>query len=206
MKKWVFFDVMGVLLTVGDDVRDLLTPYIKNIDNKISGEEIVNEYRKASLGQISCEQFWQNVGLREDYPDIEREYLESEFTLSDNCHDVLKSLSEKYNLGIISNDVSEWSAYHRKKFDLDRYFDVVIISGDVQLRKPDAQIYRQIEKHNIEYKDCVFIDDRVKNLIPARELGFKTIYYNAESGDTPAEFYTVSSFLQLEEACGRLFS
>lgn len=206
MKKWIFFDVMGVLFTVGDDTNDLLVPFVKKYNRQISSEKIVDEYMQTSLGIISSRQFWGNVGLGEFYPSIETEYLESQLNLDEKCLEVLDKLNKKYNLGIISNDVSEWSAFLRKKHNLDKYFKLSIISGDVKLRKPSKEIYELLNKHNIKYEDCIFIDDRIKNLIPAKELGFITIHFNREDTHSLNEFHEIHSFLDIEKMCNDLFN
>lgn len=206
MKKWIFFDVMGVLFIVGDDTNDLLVPFVKKYNKQISSEEIVNEYMQASLGAISSKQFWRDVGLGEFYPSIETEYLESQLILDKNCLEVLKNLNKKYNLGIISNDVSEWSVFLRKKYDLDKYFKLSIISGDVKLRKPNKEIYEIVKNHNIRYADCIFIDDRIKNLIPANELGFTPVHFNREDNYSPNKLYEIKSFLDIENLCNKLFN
>lgn len=205
MKKWIFFDVMGVLFTVGDDTNDLLVPFVQKYNKQIDSEKIVYEYMQASLGTISSQQFWENIGLAEYYPSIEKEYLDSKLTLDKNCANVLKKLNEKYNLGIISNDVSEWSIYLRKKYNLDKYFKLSIISGDVELRKPNKEIYKLVKNYNISYEDCIFVDDRMKNLMPAKELGFMTVYFNRENTDLSDESNEVNSFLDIENKCDRLF-
>lgn len=205
MQNWIFFDVMGVIFVDGDDTNDLLVPFVKKYNEKISNEKIVNEYMKASLGVIPSRQFWERVGLGTFYPSIETEYLESQLTLDEHCIDTLKKLKKKYNLGIISNDVSEWSAFLRKKYDLNTYFDLSIISGDVQLRKPNKNIYELIKNYGIRYQDCVFIDDRPKNLIPACELGFATILFNRNHDISQNEYCEIYSFLEIEKMCVQLF-
>ena len=205
MKKWIFFDAMGVLFIVGDDTNDLLVPFVKRYNKQITSEQIVNEYMQTSLGVISSKQFWENVGLGDLYPDIEIKYLDSQLTLDQDCLDVLKKLKKKYNLGIISNDVSEWSEFLREKYDLNTFFKLSIISGDVNLRKPNKEIYELVGKYNIKYEDCIFIDDRIKNLVPAKDLGFSTIYFNREDNHSLNGFHEIDSFLGVENMCKKLF-
>lgn len=198
MKKWIFFDVMGVIFTVGDDTNDLLVPFVKKHNEQISKEKIVQEYLRASLGEITSKQFWENVGLGTFYPNIEINYLDNQLTLDPTCLVVLKNLEKKYNLGIISNDLSEWSEFLRKKYDLDHFFKLCIISGDVKIRKPNKEIYELIEQHNIKYEDSIFIDDRIKNLVPAKKLGISTIHFNRDNTPSMKDFHEIHSFFDIE--------
>lgn len=44
-------------------------------------------------------------------------------------------------------------------------FDVVVLSYEVGLKKPDMVLYRLVAKRlGVEIEDCVWIDDNVENL------------------------------------------
>lgn len=205
MKKRIFFDVMGVIFTVGDDTNDLLVPFITARNKTITRAEICKEYMRASLGGITSKAFWERVGLGADYPEIELAYLDTCLALDDECIETLNILSKNYELGIISNDVSEWSAYLRDKFSLNRYFKTVIISGDVKQRKPDKHIFEKVKCFGEDYSDCVFIDDRIKNLVPPAELGFKTILFNRNGEQKDTYSPQVIRFSQIPEAVNKFF-
>lgn len=56
-------------------------------------------------------------------------------------------------------------------------FDVTIVSGNVGIRKPDPAIYElALDMLNLPAQACCFIDDLEHNLIPAKELGIRTIH------------------------------
>lgn len=57
--------------------------------------------------------------------------------------------------------------YVREKFQLNQYFDAISISGDIGIKKPDERIFRMtLEKLDVPASDCLYVDDRVKNLKP----------------------------------------
>ncbi len=205
MKKYIFFDAMGVIFTVGDDTNDLLVPFVTGKNKKITPAEICAAYMRASLGEITAMDFWKSVGLGAYYPEIELEYLNDYITLDEECVEALISLGKSYELGIISNDVSAWSAYLRAKFLLNGFFKTVIISGDVKLRKPDKRIFEKVKCAGRDYSDCVFIDDRVKNLIPPSELGFKTLLFNRNGEQNDTYTPQVTRFSQIPDAVNKLF-
>ena len=105
---------MGVIFEVGDDNNDLLVPFVQEC-REISRERINELYYEASLGLISPEQFWRGVGLGADYPDIETEYLDTRLTLDRGFKVAAARLAGRYALGLLSNDIAEWSAYLRRK-------------------------------------------------------------------------------------------
>ena len=49
------------------------------------------------------------------------------------------------------------------------------------MRKPDAEIFRYtLDKLNCSAKDCIFVDNSVKNLLVAEQLGIKSILFNRD--------------------------
>ncbi len=199
--EWVVFDVMGVVFPVGDDTNDLLVPFIWERNAAISREEINRVYLAASRGEIRSAQFWKAVGLGAGYPEIEKAYLDGCLAIDPEFVPVARRLRESFRVGLLSNDLSEWSAYLRTKFGLD-FLDAVTISGDVRCRKPSPEIYRCFcETAGASPERCVFVDDRCKNLAAAAALGFRTIRF--ARGPEESDFVpdaTVASFGEIEAA------
>lgn len=60
----------------------------------------------------------------------------------------------------------------------DGMFDVVVISGDVGMRKPDPEIFHHtLEAIGLTAPECVFVDDLLPNVHAARELGFVSVHH-----------------------------
>jgi HAD superfamily hydrolase (TIGR01509 family) len=202
--KWVVFDVMGVVFTVGDDTNDLLVPFVWERNPGISREAINEIYIRASLGQITARQLWDQVGLGAEYPEVETTYL-GRLSLDPDFLPTVRRLSERFSIGLLSNDLSEWSAAMRARHAMD-FLDVVTISGDVGCRKPGPEIYRRfLADSGARASECLFVDDRCKNLAAARAQGFKTIRFARQPEDS--EFVpdaTIGGFGELEGAIGGL--
>ncbi len=205
--RWIVFDAMGVIFEVPDDTNDLLVPYIQERRATVSSEQINDAYLRASLGQISSQRFWQEVGLGDRYPDIERDYLDTRLTLDPEALPVFRELGRRFSLGILSNDVKEWSAYLRRKHGLDDLIKVAIISGEVGCRKPDARIYEiLLAKTGAAPADCAMVDDRTRNLRAAAGAGMRTVWFAREQdGEGFAPDFEVRSFKELARIAPRLF-
>jgi len=169
-------DAMGVIFKVGDDTNELLVPYVQSLNPSMTREAIVETYIEASLGKISAMVFWSRVGLGKQFPRVEHDYLEDHLVLDQGAVTLAKELSREYGLAILSNDVSEWSVYLRKKYQLMELFDLAIISGDVGLRKPDRMIF---EKALLLIKasagDVALLDDSSRNLQAASNCGIHAL-------------------------------
>lgn len=86
--------------------------------------------------------------------------------------------------------------------------DFSIISGDVKCRKPDILIYQKaIQRMKADPSDCVFIDDRDKNLVPAINQGMNAIRFLREDINTKLDgVLTISNFLELEDRLQDIWS
>lgn len=87
------------------------------------------------------------------------------------------------------------SNFNREKFELARTvfpfldgFDDLIISGDVGVVKPDAEIFELlIRRRKLDPRRVVFVDDSLANIATARQLGFVTIHFTEHRVDLRGE-------------------
>ena len=191
----------GVIIT---DPDGGLTPFINRTFPDLTDEDIYNpHWVKAGTGEISSLDFFRNIGYEGDLNDlskIEKEYLDT-LEIDEFFYEAAPVIKKSYRLALLSNDVSEWSEYLREKFKINHFFDVTVISGDVKIKKPDAEIFRHIlAKLDQPASECVFVDDRRKNLLSAKSLGMETILFNSRNveydGKTVNNFYELINLLK----------
>jgi 2-haloacid dehalogenase len=107
----------------------------------------------------------------------------------DDSRDTMQALK---SIGVPVHAISN---YNREKFDIARTlfpflndFDELVLSGDVRLVKPDAEIFELlIRRRNLEVGRTVFIDDAAANVATADHLGFLTIHFKESTTDLRAE-------------------
>ena len=197
--KWVIFDAMGVIFEVADDVSDLLVPYLRSKNNTLPNRIIFEEYIRASLGQITPKEFWKRLGYSEEYPEIEIEFLDNWYSFDTEFIEAAKELKSKYKLAMLSNDLNNWSKFLRTKYNINGFFDVVVISGEDGYRKPNKEIYEiLLSETNCSGEECVFIDDQFRNLRAASKMGIKTIKFVRNLAKVPfCSEFEISSFKEL---------
>jgi FMN phosphatase YigB (HAD superfamily) len=179
MPEWIVFDAMGVIFPEPDDILGLLIPFLKAKNPEVSDDAVNEAYRKASLGLMDAGTFWSKIGFGALYPEIEGEYLDSSFLPDPGFKPLAKRLAKSFKIGLLSNDVGEWSRRLRAKFGLESLFSAIVISGDVGYRKPDPKIFEIfLEKSGTGANACVFIDDRLRNLASAKGLGMRTVLFD----------------------------
>jgi len=93
--------------------------------------------------------------------------------------DVLQKLHGKYQLGLISNfAIPECGWKLLDKFGLKRFFDVVVISGEVNRRKPSPEIFeRALRILGAEASKTVFVGDMLDlDVLGPKKVGMKTVF------------------------------
>ena len=92
---------------------------------------------------------------------------------------ILEQLHGKYKLGIVSNfAIPECIDKLLQKHDLERFFDVVMVSAVINKRKPSPIIFkRALVQLNVSHKNAVFVGDTVDaDIDGAKAVGMKAIY------------------------------
>jgi putative hydrolase of the HAD superfamily len=126
------------------------------------------------------------------------------------ARNVLKKLHRKYKLGIVSNfAIPECVHKLLKRDDLTGFFDVVVVSGAVNKRKPKPEIFQKaLQKLGVDAGSTVFVGDTVDADIQGpQDMGMKTIYIERRKQkgieDTCPD-QTIKSLNQLIEAIALL--
>jgi putative hydrolase of the HAD superfamily len=92
-----------------------------------------------------------------------------------------------YRMALLTNNVREWEPLWRSMLPVDEIFELVVDSAFVGMRKPEPEIYRlmleRLREHDpdglgdLEFNECVFVDDVEVNCTAARELGIEAVHF-----------------------------
>jgi putative hydrolase of the HAD superfamily len=91
---------------------------------------------------------------------------------------VLQSLHGKYKLGIVSNfAIPECLRKLLEKFNLKEFFDAIIISGEINKRKPSPEIFKKaLEALQVKSSEAIFVGDTLNiDVKGAKNIGIKAI-------------------------------
>ena len=93
---------------------------------------------------------------------------------------VLDYLSEKYKLHIISNGFEEVQFIKLKESGLAKYFDVIILSDKVGVKKPHPYIFKKaFSQSGAKAKNSIMIgDDLYADIYGAQRVKMDAIYFN----------------------------
>jgi len=96
--------------------------------------------------------------------------------------EVLRVLSRRYKLGVITNTLVSRERHVRmalKRIGLERYFDVILTSVDVGCDKPNEKIFlKALEKLRVRPEEAVMVGNRIStDILGANKVGMKTILF-----------------------------
>ena len=67
-----------------------------------------------------------------------------------------------------------------QRFDFLHWFEGILVSGQEKLIKPDLEIFRLlISRYGIEPARAVFIDDNLRNVVGARQVGMRALHFTS---------------------------
>ena len=121
----------------------------------------------------------------------------NEVELYDGVEDSLKSLKNKYFLGVITNGNADLN-----RIGLSHLFDLIISAADVNAGKPDPKIFKTfIKKTGFEPKEICHVGDHPVNDVQASlNVGMKAIWFNEKKTIWPLEIEVdeINSWAELE--------
>lgn len=98
--------------------------------------------------------------------------------LDDEALDVLRILREKYKLGLVSNFAIHECVWRLlDKFGLNEFFDVILVSGEINKRKPSPEIFRRaLNALGVDAAKAVFVGDMPGlDVKGAKDTGIKAV-------------------------------
>ncbi len=142
-------------------------------------------WRRLAVGAISDQDYARRVSEQLGFPDDQSvlDFFQAFYT-SDRLNltviEAARALRGQYKIGLLSNAFPAQAETVREQYGLDVHaeFDVYINSAQVGVSKPDPRIYdltlRQLDVHP---RQTVFLDDTLRNVDIARELGIHAIQF-----------------------------
>ena len=123
--------------------------------------------------------------------------------------EVIEELASSYALAVISNAVSPWPRRFLEREGLARYFEAIVISGEVGWKKPHRRIFEEaLSRLGLEPWEVAHVGDSPEDdVMGARNIGMKAILV-LRPGRSPLVLEeadaVIGSLSELPEALKRL--
>ena len=140
--------------------------YVKSIEGTISKKKLLSHLSKnLKVSQEKVEKLYS------------KEY-KKRYKRNRKLYGLVRKLKRKnYKIAMLSD---QWHLSKQPQISKKDYilFDEIVVSCDVGIRKPHKEIYNLIlSRLNVLPRETIFIDNQSWNLIPAYNLGIKTILF-----------------------------
>jgi putative hydrolase of the HAD superfamily len=101
--------------------------------------------------------------------------------------------SKGYRLGLLTNGDGETQRYKIERFELAKYFETILVEGELGYGKPDMRIYRlALSALRLEPEDTYMIGDNLTWDVEApQQLGIRAIWIDRKRTGLPIGSITV---------------
>jgi len=182
----LFWDVGGVVLSNAWD-HEARAEAARGFS--LDAEDFDRRHREAEsefeTGAITLETYLDRTVFFRERPFTREQFKSFIFAQSHENTETRALLDEltasrRYLLATLNNESKELNEYRIRKFGLERNFTAFFTSCYLRARKPDPLIYELVLGITQRAADrCIFIDDRVENLEPAKALGMHAIQFHS---------------------------
>ena len=164
MTKAYIFDLFGTLgyYTNGNEIKGLVGEDHEHLLVTHTDDLKINEDKKKKLIQL---------------------YNHYDVNLFEDSEKVIDKLKKDFRIGMITNIYELTAIKFKDKYDnFLKKFDTVTLSCDVGLMKPDPRIFNYtLTNLFVRPEEAVMVGDNPnRDIIPAKELGMKTILIDRE--------------------------
>lgn len=179
--EYILFDIGGVII-VNDKIN------YQDFDNELSLESgtvkgVIDDcfYKSAKGGNFDIkkyiEEHYKNIIAFDEYESIMKKVYGAE-RVNDELVQWINLNKNRFHMCALSNNTKALRKLLADKFNIADMFEVIFNSAEIGLAKPDPKLFAYVvEKLNSNPDQCLFIDDNVRNIEAAANLGFKTIHF-----------------------------
>lgn len=200
--KWIFFDVGSTLVDESKAYEERMKAVAKtaNVSYEYVYRTALAFYKENKKGDLETMKL---LHVKKPKWRHEREMLYCE------TKECLRTLSEKYKIGVIANQ-SPGTEKRLKEFGILQYINLVIASAEEGVAKPDKRIFEiALNRAACKPQQAVMAGDRIDNdIVPAKALGMKTIWikqgfgrYWRKTTEHEQADYEVDNLSEILEIC-----
>ena len=171
--KAIVFDCFGVLIKSGHNLLRQDFPELKNLVDDLQA--------KSDLGVLDRDDFNEQIAAKTNFTAKEiddrywgtNKYNHSVIEIAENF-----KKTGQYKIALLSNISRDWMTDILNYFDDKKLFDEVVLSGDINIVKPNPRIFKiMVDKLGLKPEECFMVDDLASNINGARLAGMHGVVF-----------------------------
>jgi len=194
--KGIIFDMDGVIFdvisSVQQSVEDAINKYklkngnieeglqevahlIEDLQNYPIPQIILNSYNLLQISLLEGHRLIKKLRIAVYVFNQFNDYKE-EAGIFEGIDGLIKSLYDKHKkLAILTNNKSTYAEEVLKKFNIDKYFDVIIGFNEAAVKPSPEGILKILDMWKLKDSEAVFIGDMVTDILAGQAANVKTI-------------------------------
>lgn len=210
--KAVFFDLDGTLLdrntSLEKFINDQYERYIKEL-SLIDKQHFMNRFVELDCrGYVWKDRVYSQLLQELNITGLTWEQLLEDYVINfnntcvpfRNVQKVLETLHHMgIKLGLISNGKRQFQRENLNALGIADYFDTILISEEVGLRKPDPQIFQMgLDNLSISAEESIFVGDHPENdIMAARDAGMLGLWKRDEYWMEAEADFTINDLYEI---------
>lgn len=203
--RGIIFDMDGTLTRTNQLIFDTFN-YIteKYINRTLTPDEITAMFgppEDSAIQQLVNESVFKTA--MEDFYNYYRHYHNEKAELYDGIKEILNQLhAANIVLGLFTGKGRTSTEITLEKFELQKYFSVVVTGHDVTQHKPSGEgIKRALQQMHVASEDALMIGDSIADVYASREAGIDiaAVLWDSHGYDRVIKLDTHYRFLSIDE-------
>jgi putative hydrolase of the HAD superfamily len=135
--------------------------------------------RQMDMGAITVDEFLEQLSELQGRT-ITFEEIDATAHVDEEVVRIAQHLKPTYRIALLSNAPSDFIRNLLATHDLERHFHEIVISSEVGMVKPSAQIFEHtLAQLGVEPSEAVFIDDNPGHVAAAQKVGITAIQFTS---------------------------
>lgn len=167
----------GTTFGVRDQVDELVA-FARAKGSSLEYPKIADRYIEASRGALSSAEMWDQLGVPGEAAELDAEML-GRYALTPGLREfVVRARERGYRVAYLGDGPAAWATHLRRTFRLDELVEPWVVSADIGAALPSIAMFEALRRiSTVDPPNCLLIDDRLRVLEAARELGYGTAWY-----------------------------
>ncbi len=181
MKKidTVLFDFDGTIMDTNDIILQSWQHTFRTLEKREEDESVLTATFGEPLNKTIA-RFFPNVPVEESieiYRDFQRKNFRELITLFPGMKELVMKLKAcGYKTALVTSRLRNTAMEGLEKFDMTKYFDVIVTPEDTDKHKPDPEpVYIALERLGSEAASSVMLGDTMFDILCARNAGVSPI-------------------------------